>query len=330
MRVLKLLGNIRIYSRIMCTALAFALTACGTSSVPTTRSSTPTGPNDIAGGSQPTAGITAQVPPCPLDASPMDGWSDRAPPRKIFGNAYYVGTCGIASILIVGEQGAILIDGATDKAPSAIEANIRALGFELSDVKFILNTHEHSDHAGGLAQLQRSTGAPVLARTPAMTTLRNGAPERTDPQFGHLEKFPPVADVRALADGQTLRLGDLELVAHATPGHAPGGTSWTWRSCEGAHCVNIAYVDSHSALSDDDYHYVDHPDDVAAFERSLDLVSTMPCDILITPHPGASNLLARFNGDTPLIDANRCQRFAESARANLTKRLANERAGKAP
>ena len=82
----------------------------------------------------------------------MDGWSDRAPPREIFGNTYYVGTCGITAILVVGKQGAILIDGATAQAPAAIEANIRELGFTLGDVKLILNTHEHSDHAGGLAQ----------------------------------------------------------------------------------------------------------------------------------------------------------------------------------
>lgn len=276
------------------------------------------------------APAAAAVPPCPLDASPMDGWNDRAPPRKIFGNTYYVGTCGIASILVVGTQGAILIDGATDKAPPAIEANIRALGFELRDVKFILNTHEHSDHAGGLAQLQRDTGAPVLVRTPAAETLRRGSSDRSDPQFGDLEKFPSVADVRTLADGQTVRLGDLALLAHATPGHAPGGTTWTWRSCEGTHCLDIAYVDSHSALSDDSYRFADHPDYVAAFQHSIDVVAALPCGLLITPHPLASDLFARFNGNAPLIDAGGCRRFAESARANLAERLAEERKGTAP
>jgi metallo-beta-lactamase class B len=268
--------------------------------------------------------VSSAVPPCPLDADAMDGWSDRAPPRKIFGNTYYVGTCGIAVILVVGTEGAVLIDGATDKAPSAIEANIRAVGFELRDVKFLLNTHEHSDHAGGLAQLQRGTGAPLLARGPAAETLRRGASERSDPQFGHLEKFPPVADVRTLADGQTVRLGDLELVAHATPGHAPGGTSWTWRSCEDTRCVNIAYVDSHSAISDDSYRFTEHPEYVAAFRRSLDTVAAFPCDILITPHPIVSNLLARFNGDAPLIDAGACRAFAAKASTNLDARIAKE------
>jgi metallo-beta-lactamase class B len=272
----------------------------------------------------------APLPPCPPDASPMDGWSDRAPPQKIFGNTYYVGTCGIAAILVVGSEGAILIDGATDKAPVAITANLRALGFDPRQVKFLLNSHEHGDHAGGLAQLQRETGAPLLARAPATATLRSGASGRADPQFGDLQPFPGVADVRAIADGGIVRLGELALVAHATPGHAPGGTSWTWRACEGTQCVDIAYVDSHSALTDDAYRFADHPDYVAAFRRSIDVVAALPCGILVTPHPAASNLHARFQGDAPLIDAGACRRFAESARTNLAERLAEETTGKAP
>ena len=272
----------------------------------------------------------AGVPACPLDASPMAGWSDRAPPRRIFGNTYYVGTCGIAAVLVVGDAGAILVDGATEQAPAAILANIRALGFDPRQVKRLLNTHEHMDHAGGLAGLQQATGAPLLARALAVATLRRGRSDREDPQFGELTGFPPVADVRTLADGEVVRLGGLALASHATPGHAPGGTSWTWRSCEGTRCLDIAYVDSHSALTDGHYRFSDHPAYVAAFERSLDTVAGLPCDLLITPHPAASNLLARFNGDAPLVDPGACQAFAANARANLAARLAEERKEPAP
>ncbi|MFT4197160.1 MAG: subclass B3 metallo-beta-lactamase [Pseudoxanthomonas sp.] len=270
------------------------------------------------------------VPACPADAGVRDGWSTRAPPRKIFGNTYYVGTCGIGSILIVGSQGAVLIDGATEQAPPLIEANIRALGFDPRLVKFILNTHEHSDHAGGLAQLQRDTGAPVLARALAATTLRRGASDRSDPQFEQLDRYPPVADVRVLAEGQVVQLGDLRLTAHATPGHAPGSTSWTWRSCEGAHCLSIAYADSLSALSDGHYRYLDHPDYVAAFRRSFDSVASLPCDILLTPHPLVSDQPARMAGKAPLIDAGACRRYADRARADFEQRLQEEKSGAAP
>ncbi|MBW8822928.1 MAG: subclass B3 metallo-beta-lactamase [Xanthomonadales bacterium] len=272
----------------------------------------------------------SDVPQCPANASPMDGWSDRAPPRKIFGNTYYVGTCGISSILIVGKQGAILIDGATEKAPAAIEANIRALGFKLHDVKLILGTHDHSDHAGGLARLQRDTGVLMLARTPSAATLRRGASDRTDPQFGQLGKFPPVAKVRVISDGQTITLGDLKLAAHATPGHTPGSTSWTWRSCEGAKCVDIAYADSLTAISDKQYRYSDHPGYVTAFRHTIDTVASLRCDLLLTPHPAASDMLARFNGSKPLVDAGACKAYAQHAREGLLQRLADEASGKAP
>ena len=268
---------------------------------------------------------STDVPACPLDAGPMDGWSDRAPPRRIFGNTYSVGTCGIASILVVGDAGAILIDGATDRAADAILANVRALGVDPRQVKRLLNTHEHMDHAGGLADLQRATGAPVLARAPAVATLRTGTPGHDDPQFGELAAFPAVADVRPLAEGAVVRLGNLVLQSYPTPGHAPGGTSWTWRSCEGRRCLDFAYVDSHSALTDGHYRYADHPAYVAAFERSLDTVARLPCDVLVTPHPVASNLLARLRGEAPLVDAGACRAFAAAARANLASRLADER-----
>ena len=280
-----------------------------------------------SGPSRPIDGVPApvDVPACPLDASPMDGWSDRAPPRRIFGNTYFVGTCGIASILVVGDAGAILIDGATDRAADAILANVRALGINPRQVKRLLNTHEHMDHAGGLAGLQRATGAPVLARAPAVATLRTGKPGHDDPQFGELAGFPAVADVRPLSEGAAVRLGNLVLQSHPTPGHAPGGTSWTWRSCDDMHCLDFAYIDSHSALTDGHFRFIDHPAYVAAFERSLDTVARLPCDVLLTPHPAASNLLARLRGEAPLVDAGACKHFAAAARANLASRLADER-----
>ena len=170
------------------------------------------------------------VPGCPADAGVMDGWDDRAPPRKVFGNVYYVGTCGITALLVTSPQGHVLLDGATAAAGPAIVANIRALGFDPAAIRFIVNSHEHSDHAGGLAHLQAASAARVLARAPAVATLERGAGDRDDPQSGVLDHFPPLDAVQPLADGQVVRVGDLALTAHATPGHAPGGTSWTWVS----------------------------------------------------------------------------------------------------
>lgn len=272
----------------------------------------------------------ANVPECPADASVMDGWNDRAPPRKIFGNVYYVGTCGITALLVTSSQGHMLLDGATEPAGPAIAANIEALGFKLADIKFILNSHEHSDHAGGLAYLQRVTGATVLAREPSAATLERGASDRGDPQFGALEKFPPAANVRLLPDDQTARIGDLALTAHATPGHAPGSTSWTWVSCESSRCLHMVYADSMSAASDKAYRFSDHADYLAAFQRSIDTVASLSCDILISPHPLASDLFARFDGKAPLMDSGACKRYADNARVRLEQRLQEEHSDSTP
>lgn len=189
-----------------------------------------------------TRNAVVPVPACPTNATVMDGWDDRAPPRRIFGNTYYIGTCGITSILIAGNQGVIVIDGATEMAAVPIEANIRALGFRLQDVKYLLNTHEHSDHAGGLAQLQRDTGAPLLALAVAATTLRSGKGNPADPQFENMHPYPPVADVRVITDGQVVQLGDLRLTAHATPRAAPAGRGAAARA-------RIAWISSMRTVS---------------------------------------------------------------------------------
>src|SRR5690606_37077344 len=116
---------------------------------------------------------------CAADA----GWDDPAAPRRIHGNTWYVGTCGISALLVTSPEGHVVIDGATPKGGAQIVANIRALGFEPADGRAIVFSHEHFDHAGGLAELQRATGAPVFARAPAVGTLERGASDRSDPQF---------------------------------------------------------------------------------------------------------------------------------------------------
>ena len=249
-----------------------------------TRSGEPAASTSFAAAAVPANAVAHDVPACPADATVMEGWDDRAPPRRVFGNTWYVGTCGLTALLVTSEQGHVLIDGATEAAGPLIAANIRALGFDPADVKYLLNSHEHFDHAAGLAYLQGVTGAPLLARQPAIATLRSGRSDRSDPQ--QLEPhaaFPPVADVQPIGDGDTVRVGPLALTAHATPGHTPGGTSWTWRSCEGGHCRDIAYTDSVSAISDDEYRYLDHPEMVDAFRRGLDILAALPCEIHIQP-----------------------------------------------
>lgn len=254
------------------------------------------------------------------------GWSDPAPPARIFGNVHYVGTCGITALLITSPRGHILIDGATAEAAPHIAANIRALGFDLRDVRILLSSHEHVDHAGGLAALKRLTGARLVARAEARAVLASGATDPADPQAGAIPGFAGVGVDGIVRDGEVVGLGPLALTAHATTGHTAGSTSWSWQSCEAGACRRIVYADSLTAVSADGYRFSDHPALVAAFRASIARVERMECDVLLTPHPGASDMFWRMAGRRSLVDAGGCAAYAAAARRRLDERLAREAA----
>ena len=260
-----------------------------------------------------------------------DGWSDPAPPVRIFANVYDVGTCGIVVVLVAGDGGAVVIDGATAEAAPMIAANIERLGLRLSDVKLLLSSHEHADHAGGLNELRRRTGATMIATHAASRSLESGVMAADDPQReGDRPSFPGVRVDRILHDGEIVRLGSLRLSAHPTPGHAPGGTSWSWRSCEGRVCHDLVYADSLSAVSAEGYRFSDHPARVAALRASFATITGLRCDLVITPHPSASDLYARLAGKAPLVDARGCAALATASAVKLDERLRKEANGGRP
>lgn len=255
-----------------------------------------------------------------------DGWSDPAPPARIHGNTFHVGTCGITAILIASDRGHALIDtGPADAAP-AILANVRALGFDPRDIRNIFFTHEHHDHMGGLAALAQATGGTVWSSARAGAAVETGTVEQTDPQTGIIEAAPAVTVGRNLGM-RPLTLGDFRLTPVPSPGHTIGGTSWSWRSCERQDCLTFAFVDSLSAVSRDGYRFSDHPDRVAPFRRTFAVVARMPCDILLTTHPAAGDLHARLAGLRPLRDPGACRAYAAKSAENLDKRLAAEATG---
>jgi metallo-beta-lactamase class B len=259
------------------------------------------------------------------------GWDDAAYPMRIHGDTWFVGTCGISAILLTSADGHILIDGGTEQSAAQVLGSIRLLGFQPEDVRYILSSHEHLDHAGALAELQRATGAPVLASRIAAATLRTGRNSPIDPQYRSLKSFPAVAAVRGVNDGETIRLDKIEVTAVQTPGHTPGSMSWRWRSCDDAGCRDVVYADSLTAVSDPDYRFSDdsaHPGSLAAFSATLDRVDALPCEILLTPHPSASRMWKRIGADDsePLVDAKACRAYAAAARERLDARLREEHA----
>lgn len=273
-----------------------------------------------------TAAYTAEQ--CPSCAA----WNKPHAPVKLFGNTYWVGTDGLGAVLITSDAGHILIDGALPESAPLIEANIRALGFRMADVRYIANSHVHYDHAGGIAALQRASGARVVAMPAAAEVLTSGRPDANDPQHAIALGFPTVPSVRVINHGDTLRVGSLAIVAHLTPGHAPGGTTWTWRSCEGTRCIDVVYADSQTPVSADAFRFSDSkvlPD----FELGLSRIEALRCDLLISPHPSASQLwqrlAAREAGDpNALFNTNACRGYAANGRTALERRLTRERGGK--
>lgn len=257
-----------------------------------------------------------------------DDWDKPAPPVRIHANTYLVGTCGISSILITGSDGHILIDAGTEKGAELVAANIRRLGFRLSDVKYLLHSHEHIDHVGGMARLQQLTGARLVASANAAAVFRTGTPGPGDPQAGMHPPFPAARVDRIIKHGETARTRDLQLTAVETRGHTHGALSWKWVSCDGGVCRNMVYADSLSPVSRDDYRFSDRPPALEAFRTGIARVAALDCEILLTPHPSASNLIARMAGRAPLANANACREYAASLTRRLDDRLAKERAKK--
>lgn len=258
-------------------------------------------------------------------------WNRLQKPFRIFGNTYYVGPHGLSSILITSKTGHILIDGALPQSARQIAGNIESLGFRMKDVKVILNSHVHFDHAGGIAELQRLSGAQLYASKWSAGVMKTGRPGRGDPQYSGGISIAPIVNVREVHDNQPIVAGEVTVTAHFTPGHTPGGTSWTWESCEGSVCRTIVYADSLTPVSSGKFRFTqDYPSAREDFEKSFRFLERTPCDILITTHPENSSLWqrleARHKGATPdpLLNSDACRELARDGRELLRQRLAQE------
>ncbi len=277
----------------------------------------------------------------PLRCEQCEKWNEAVAPFRIYGNTYYVGVRGLSSVLVTSSQGLVLLDGDLPQSAPRIEANVRSLGFRVEDIRLILNSHTHFDHAGGIAALQRDSGAQVVASPRGAEALRLGHPVVDDPQAGFADiGFPALkAPVRTVHDGEVLKLGEVEITAHFTPGHTPGSTSWTWRSCEAERCLDVVYADSLNAIAAPGFRYSgdqDHPDVSQRFRASVDAFAALPCDIIITVHPGLGHLWekleARRKGvqPDPFIAPDACRAYADGMRTLLDERLAAERTEPSP
>jgi len=273
-----------------------------------------------------------------IECAQCTEWNVPQRPLRLHGSTYYVGTHGLGAILITSPQGHVLIDGGLPQSAPLIRANIESLGFHMGDVKLILNTHAHYDHAGGIAELQRASSARVMASPWSAGVLKTGTSQPGDPQLGIAFGYPAVANVATFTYEDTLRVGTIAVVPHATPGHTPGGTTWSWRSCEGTRCLDFVYADSETPISADGFLFTKnttYPNAIADFERGYATLERLSCDVLLTPHPSASSLWDRVSpsvgtiGPT-FVDREGCKRYAATSRRALETRVAKERAQPTP
>ncbi len=257
-------------------------------------------------------------------------------PLHIAGDLYSVGSTGVTSFLLTGPEGHILIDGGYPETAPLIIGSIRKLGFDIKDVKALLNTHAHFDHAGGLKELQDSSGAELwISEQDAPTIESGGAGDKAT--FGPFRllpvgRFPAPRIDHRFNDGTVIRVGPTEVTAHITPGHTPGCTSWSFQVHEGDRDLLAVDICSLTILPfmqlADPQVYPGIRDD---FERSFVALRALPADIFLASHgsffgqPGKRAAAAKAaNPVDPFIDREGYLKYIDNAEAAFKKRLAEQ------
>ncbi len=219
------------------------------------------------------------------------------PPHKIIGNIYYVGTASLASFLVVTPAGDILINSTFERNVPTIQKSVEQLGFKFSDVKILLGSHAHGDHQEGDAMVKALTGAQVMAMAEDVPALRAMTPEG---------KPHPID--RILHDGDTVTLGGTTLVAHLTPGHTRGDTTWSMKAQEGGKTYDVVIIGSFGVNPGFQLvNNTDVPGIASEFERAFKVGRSLPCDVPLGSHPSMYNMQAKYaklaaGGPNPFID----------------------------
>lgn len=269
-------------------------------------------------------------PDAPYVCDRCDDWNEPQEPFRVHGNTWYVGTDGLSAFIVETGDGLILVDGGLPQSAALIDANIRALGFDPLDIKAILVSHGHFDHAGGVAALQRLSGANVFTSEAGEATLRSGRLGEDDPQFvadSDEGSFPAISRVVAVGDGEFVSVGSVNVKAHYTPGHTSGSTTWSWESCALNDCLDVVYADSLTAVSADGFSFSSS----GAADRMVESagkIADLNCDILLSPHPfffGMYDKLERRDDGNPFVNSLACTFYAETALDWLERRLEAER-----
>lgn len=266
-------------------------------------------------------------------ATPSDAdWTEPFPPFRIIGNLYYVGSKGLANYLIVTPQGNILINSDTEPNVPMIKASIEKLGFKFSDTKILLISHAHWDHDAGSALVKSETGAAYMVMDADVPVVESGG--KKDFQYGNDPKmlYPPVKVDRILHDDDEVKLGGAVLVAHLTPGHTKGCTTWTMKVADGGKTYNIVIVGSPNV--NPGYKLVNnkaYPQIAQDYERMWRVLKSLPCDVFLGAHGDYFDLEEKYprmtaGGTNPFIDADGYKKYIAERESTFQAELAKQQA----
>lgn len=260
----------------------------------------------------------------------MRAWNRPFTPYKVIGNIYYVGTNGVAQFLITTPEGHILFDSGFQASVPGLAANVRALGFRFEDVKILLASHAHIDHVQGHALVRRMTGAQVIASAPDAAVIAAGG--KGEPVFDGVFSWEPCPVDRVVNDGDRVTLGGTTLVAHLTPGHTRGATTWTMEVSDGGRKLAVVFFPS--ANVNPGVRLVDnprYPEIATDFEHSFAVWKSLPCDVPLGAHGSFFDMDAKLqrlaSGATanPFIDPQGYRTMVADAEKRFQQQLAAER-----
>ena len=263
-------------------------------------------------------------------------WTTPFSPFRIAGNLYYVGSKGLASYLITTSQGHILINSDLETSVPLLQASVEKLGFKFADIKILLISHAHWDHNAGSAAIKKLTGATYMVMEGDVPVVESGG--KTDFHYGTTSSslYPATKVERVLQDGEEVRLGDAVLVAHLTPGHTKGCTTWTMRVREGGRTYNVVIIGSPNV--NPGYRLVNNPSypQIAAdYERTFRVLKSLPCDIFLGAHGdyfGLDEKYARLKQEAapaPFIDPAGYKQYVAGREQAFRAELAKQ-GGQAP
>lgn len=238
------------------------------------------------------AAVSLAIGACPgFSADIPREWREPVKPFRIVGNIYYVGMKGISAYLITSGKQAVLLDGTLEENVPAIEQNIKSLGFELSDIKILINSHAHYDHAAGLAQIKRDSGAALYASEGDKWGLEHGA------QVGDITytpgPFPPVKVDRVVRTGDSVVLGDIDLRATVTAGHTKGCTTWSMRVVEKGRPLDVVFPCGLTVAGNVLVDNKAYPGIAEDFRKTFKTLAGMKADVVLTGHPEQSGVMER-------------------------------------